>query len=86
MRPKKPKTVRAQAFIPARLAAGNWSSVLVAGKGQAVTHVVSGIVRCAHGCETDREQDDRAENERREALREQRSRRLNRYLRLACDL
>ena len=51
---------------------GEPSGILVAGKGQAMAHIVSRIMRGTHGCEADREQDDHTEDERCKTLREHR--------------
>ena len=44
--------------------------MLVAGKRHAVAHVVSGVMRSTHGCETDGEENDHTENKCRKTLRE----------------
>ena len=56
-------------MLPVKASTGDASALLVAGKCQAVTHVVGRVVRDAHGREADGEQDDQAENECRNTLR-----------------
>ena len=61
-------------MAPARKPTRATSPRLVAGEREAVSHVVRGIMRSAHRCEADCEQDNHPKYERREALRKQRGR------------